>query len=165
MSAKGEKGSGVQQLNTHAEHLAVHSEGTGGVRGDTTLPWGTGVKEQLSVPASKGCSFPAQGQLLAMLLQDATEMTVEPACRGQAQRVPSPLSHTKPLTQAASLSTPGHQTASYTAHTPCWAPQPASRPCLKIGPKDPEEGKCNRILTCQSSPSHSAHFDCCWSAY
>ena len=43
-------------------------------------------------------------------------------------------------------------------------PQSASRPHLKIRPKGPEEGNCNRISTYRSSPSRSVHFDCSWSA-
>lgn len=64
-SVQGEE-AGAQQLNSQA----VPSEGAGGLEGHTKLPWGTGVKEQLRLPTSEGCSFPAQGRLPAVLLQD-----------------------------------------------------------------------------------------------
>lgn len=71
MSVQGEKRrEGTAAQHTHAGLLAVHSEGTEGLWGNMKLPWGTGIKEQLSLPTSEVCSFPTHGQLLAMLLQD-----------------------------------------------------------------------------------------------
>lgn len=133
--------------------------------GEHEAPMGYGNQGAVKSPHFRGLLFPNPRPAASNAATGhAAEVTVKPACGGQAQRSPSPPSHTKSLTPAASLSPPGHQAVSYRAHTPCQVPQSASRPHLKISPTGPEEGKCSRILTYQSSPSYSVHFDCIWSA-
>lgn len=60
----------VQQMSTHAGLLAVHSEGTGGLWGDTKLLRTVGVKAQIPLLTSEDCSPLSQGQLLPRQLQD-----------------------------------------------------------------------------------------------